>query len=652
MFNRRCALALLTLAVTLTAAGLARADGVFHDFESDPFEGPFWVSPLEPTWYTQVDDHIGVGNWADADMYFDDAYTAVGNAAGIQGGALWGNVGPDASTFELEFFFGDDFDEGAQTISFDFAWASAGGTAPSGVFVSLWSDQGEDYSDLFPLATTFDAGATYGNNTGYTHRLSFDAADLGMTGGINLLEIDLAPLAATGLPGEFAIDNLAVNMDEGDVPDPAESVVQFVSHPDDLSVVSGIGIARLVDTSLTALSHYVANVGTGPTTYSIEITGEFYDAFGDQQNLPIAPGETPWPGFTAHFDPADRLSGQYAGQVILTNDLNPNDPPKTLDLGMALFDPASLTANTAETLDPDASVHASIANAAPLGHEGAQRAQARLDSIVADHALELVGLEVGDAITPGAAATIAQIAPHTAGLLAGTHTGTLELTFRMVAQNPLLTVGPGFNGVDLAWAYQFTVDAQETAQVAANPGQTIDELNAEIRSHETAARLRGGSVNTAFNVSLSFDDNPEDDGRPRTAHILGRAVSLTLDDINDLFALQIAYDPNLIPAGFDELDLRLKVWDDTLGWVHAIMLNSDGGTGGEFHASGFDDAVDGWGGELVLSAFGVDVDNHRLWAVLDHNSLFAAGVVPEPATAGVLTVMLGLSLLRRRRVAG
>jgi hypothetical protein len=78
-------------------------------------------------------------------------------------------------------------------------------------------------------------------------------------------------------------------------------------------------------------------------------------------------------------------------------------------------------------------------------------------------------------------------------------------------------------------------------------------------------------------------------------------------------------------------------------WTNAVFGNF---TGTPFYAGtgGYSSITDA----LIVGHYGVDVANNRVWAVLDHNSIFA--VVPEPSTFAMLLIgSAGLWLVRRKR---
>jgi len=50
-----------------------------------------------------------------------------------------------------------------------------------------------------------------------------------------------------------------------------------------------------------------------------------------------------------------------------------------------------------------------------------------------------------------------------------------------------------------------------------------------------------------------------------------------------------------------------------------------------------------------LSVYGFYGENNHVWAVIDHNSLFAVGNVPEPSSLALLVIGCTLMLTRNRR---
>lgn len=133
------------------------------------------------------------------------------------------------------------------------------------------------------------------------------------------------------------------------------------------------------------------------------------------------------------------------------------------------------------------------------------------------------------------------------------------------------------------------------------------------------------------------------------AALISDVLDLTGTD-GDLFVLQMSYDPNqALPGGAGEVMAAANGWlqlaslDGGL-WKNATLANHGPNTGGFFLGS--------WsaaGSPMGLGSWGVDTTNHVLWAVLDHNSQFAAlASVPEPATMLLLALgALGLIALRR-----
>lgn len=103
----------------------------------------------------------------------------------------------------------------------------------------------------------------------------------------------------------------------------------------------------------------------------------------------------------------------------------------------------------------------------------------------------------------------------------------------------------------------------------------------------------------------------------------------------DVFILQMSYDESLLGATTE--DSLVLGWYSGGTWHNAVHGNT----------SGTPLFVDGaYDGNLVLGHYGLDTVHNVVWAVVDHNSDFAA--VPEPATMVLLTLG-GLAVAARRR---
>jgi hypothetical protein len=139
--------------------------------------------------------------------------------------------------------------------------------------------------------------------------------------------------------------------------------------------------------------------------------------------------------------------------------------------------------------------------------------------------------------------------------------------------------------------------------------------------HQSALSLLGGTANSNTLVTATFIGNPD------TNHLSSDVVDLSGTGTN-LFVAQMQYDPLASMLDFIDESLSTLLWlDPNSGeWVNAVLGNSDGGASAQEVKGAFDALRD-----FELGKYGVDVTNHTVWAVLDHNSRFAAGVAFNPA---------------------
>ena len=161
--------------------------------------------------------------------------------------------------------------------------------------------------------------------------------------------------------------------------------------------------------------------------------------------------------------------------------------------------------------------------------------------------------------------------------------------------------------------------------------------------------LLGGTASDGGTISMSF--SPDDD-----FYIISDMV--TFDGTStDTYVLQMGYDEAALMArltpgqseeeaanlGFIVLAYR-RILENGERIENAVDHNDYSGGGAPFFAGVI--AYDP-GSHFFLGYYGVDIDNDVVWAVLNHNSEFGVGVLPEPAGLG----MIGLALLavRKRR---
>lgn len=161
------------------------------------------------------------------------------------------------------------------------------------------------------------------------------------------------------------------------------------------------------------------------------------------------------------------------------------------------------------------------------------------------------------------------------------------------------------------------------------------------------AYTRLGGLGTTLRL---LDGTASVDRAVNATFLNGIGLSLASDiadvsgTISDKFVLELSYsEAAALTLGITEDALRLHWLNPvTQEWQNAV----EGNTGGTptFVAGAYDPSVD-----FELGYYGVDTANNKVWAVVNHNSEFAAA--PEPGSAALLGLGGVLLGMRRRRCA-
>ncbi|MCE9556361.1 MAG: PEP-CTERM sorting domain-containing protein [Planctomycetes bacterium] len=294
---------------------------------------------------------------------------------------------------------------------------------------------------------------------------------------------------------------------------------------------------------------------------------------------------------------------------------------------------ALLTDNTNITLDSGSLVSIQNAAATPA------RASAHVDSVttISPH-WTLHNLDNTSYIAPGSGTPTANVTFDDTGLLNGQ---TLVGTLTVALENDQAIAGAADKDLgSLSWSLSHTVvngvgngtaDVTDGESYADLHGVSDKDLasvatlldGANDSGHDTVVEMTWRNRTTAeaggFAVSLPSD----------AAGLVSDVVNLTGTD-GTIFVLEMTVGP-LANAGADVYLAWLDQSDDM--WKLAVDGNHGPNTIVSYQSSWADA-----GSPLTLGAYGYDAANHKVWAVLDHNSDFAAleleeVAVPEPSTS-------------------
>ena len=166
----------------------------------------------------------------------------------------------------------------------------------------------------------------------------------------------------------------------------------------------------------------------------------------------------------------------------------------------------------------------------------------------------------------------------------------------------------------------------------------ISEVTAPIvaGSLGSTAQLLDGTASAHRDVSVEFLP-------PVAGTVLASDVVDVHGTATDVFVLQLTYNEAAAISLFRSEASAILGWLDPADgmWKNAVLGN-DGGTPNFVGDRAYDPLTD-----FLLGNYGVDTANNHVWAVLDHNSRFAA--TPEPASAVLMLAGGALLTLRRRR---
>ncbi len=612
------------------------AIGQVYTFTSGPsgdgFDWPASPPGLIDGEYVSTPDGVEIYNDTGNSLFFDQQYQVVGNGSRISGDALWGNPLDIGSGFVpvIALDFSGLESEGLQDLGFNFAWSQSGVSAVSD-FVSFYAEDSEGRS-TFGSWTLNDTFIGFGGSTGYEDTVSLSASlftddENNVDGGsfIDIARIDIfldeIVTVAGGPSSEFAIDNFSLDGSVGGGGDLYPSVNQ--GQNDVTGVI--LGGSSLRGTGTFARGIEVTNGGATSTTYSTELVPGGDLTSGTHPNGAFINGGQSI--FTPGVATIDRSlpTGAYQSDIRIINDGNPADPDNVSTLRISLYNPQSLSGNFANVNVGSEQITLANAAAAPSGF----RASVKVTGSQTSGPFQVTDFAVDTAVKPGESAqTAAAFIRY--GQLSGTRTGTHTVSLQQTAI-------VGTNDIEISLANTETVPDQVWNLSFNHVDATSDNANIStgfsyfhilgVNTFDVAATLIDGTSSNNQNVSMQITTDPD----PTSANLIGEPVDLIFGGgAGDQYVLQLTYNDGALPSGVTESQLQLLVYDTVAGEWEAAVDGNTTGSSTLFNGS-YADYLAGPGGGVFdagdLGFFGVDTVNNHVWAVLDHASLFAVGVL-------------------------
>lgn len=314
---------------------------------------------------------------------------------------------------------------------------------------------------------------------------------------------------------------------------------------------------------------------------------------------------------------------------------------------------AELTTNTSETLT-DGSTATVFNN---FNSDGGQRAAAVVTSATTNgagwSATALAGGATEGSVAEGEEIT-STVSFDSTNKLNGTHIGSLVVGFADQA---------GIKGGGSLGSQTWELSAEVSGNTAASgvaqlatvlAGKSFAGLNTTHNGGlATQVAIRAGTATAKRDLSMTFSNiipgNKE--GVDNDATRVSDIVNLEGTG-NDVIVVEMSYLDNGIS---DESTVGLG-WLAGDEWVLATDGNTGAGILAGAHAMSYDAFLAANGGVFdaatMLGAYGVDTEGNTTWAVINHNSEFAANsnlaAIPEPGTM-VLAALGGLAFCFRRR---